>query len=86
MNLTYPPPWQDIATLEAHLCAHRDTIKKWIRLYGFPAPVIRGSKELWQWSKVNAWMTDSPAIVEEQAIAEGIRNETRKAVHVRGRH
>lgn len=80
-NFPYPPPWQDIATLEGHVCTHRDTIKKWMKLYGFPSPVIRGGKELWQWSKVNDWLGLNPDIVAEASVAEGVRNATREAVH-----
>ncbi len=80
-HFPYPPPWQDIATLELHVCAHRDTIRKWMRLYDFPQPVVRGTTERWQWSKVDAWMALNPAILEEVSVAEGVRDATRKAVN-----
>ena len=78
----YPPPWQDIATLEAHVCTHRETIRMWVRLYGFPPPICRGKKELWQWREVDSWLANNPDIVAD-AKAEGIRHAVREAVNGR---
>ena len=82
-HFPYPPPWQDIATLEAHVCTHRDTIRKWMRLYSFPTPAIRGGKELWQWRAVDSWMADNPSIVAEATITERVRHAAREAVNGR---
>lgn len=69
----YPPPWQDIATLEAHVCTHRDTIRKWMRLSGFPAPRVRGGKELWSWRDVDLWLDLNPDIVAGTSLTEEVR-------------
>lgn len=72
-SFPYPPPWQDIATLEAHVCTHRDTIRKWMRSSGFPSPAIRGGKELWQWRQVDSWLADNPDIVAGTSLTEEVR-------------
>jgi hypothetical protein len=38
MSLPYPPPYQDLATLSAHICAAESTIENWVRLGLFPEP------------------------------------------------
>ena len=82
MKLPYPPPWQDIETLCAHICVSENTIEKWTRLYGFPAPITRGGgKRLWQWSKVDAWLADNPNIEVEPSLAERVSHATREAVN-----
>ena len=81
-QLPYPPPWQDMATLCAHLCVSERTVDKWMKLYKFPTPVERGGgKRFWQWSKVDSWMADNPSMVEELSPAERVRHATREAVN-----
>src|SRR5215467_1960237 len=38
MTLPYPPPYQDLATLSAHICASESAIENWVRLGLFPPP------------------------------------------------
>jgi hypothetical protein len=43
---SYPPPFQDLATLAEHICCGESTIENWVRLGLFPAPKKIGGKRL----------------------------------------
>ena len=76
--LTYPPPFQDIATLAQHLSICESTVENWVRLGYLPPPRKVGGKRLWHWKKVVEWLDrpqDDP--VDE---LERIRNATKKAL------
>ena len=75
----YPPPWQDMATLSAHICLSADTISKLIRERGFPKPCLRAGKQLWNFRNVDSWLADNPDIVSD--LAEKVRRATREAVN-----
>jgi hypothetical protein len=79
--LSYPPPFQDLATLSEHICTAESTIENWVKLGLFPAPQKIGGKRLWQWKEVERHLTvrmDAVATsLDEQA--ERIRNATRAA-------
>ena len=79
-HLPYPPPWQDIATLAAHLCVCEATIENWVKLGQFPAPRKQGGKRLWRWKDVEAHLASdgvSEALSDQQA--RDITNATREA-------
>lgn len=79
--LSYPPPFQDIATLARHICCSESTIENWMRYEGFPGPIrIRGSRR-WDWEKVRTWMDKRAESGAASAVpsAQDIANATRAA-------
>jgi predicted DNA-binding transcriptional regulator AlpA len=84
---TYPnfvPPWQDIATLAAHICVSPATVDNWVRDGILPQPRKRGGKLMWKWIEVDAWLSDGPARPADDA--ERIRDATRRAAETRTGH
>ena len=81
MTLPYPPPYQDLATLAAHICAGESTIENWVKLGLFPAPKKVGGKRLWRWKDVERHLAAENGMVaaSPDQQAEGIRNATRAA-------
>jgi excisionase family DNA binding protein len=55
-TLSYPPPYQDIATLSAHTTLAVRTIEIWVREGKLPAPKVRGGKRLWKWKEVEQYL------------------------------
>ena len=76
-QLPYPPPWQDINTLAAHLCVSTNTIEKWAEGGIIPPPRRPGRKLMWKWSEVDEWLTAGKDGLDPQA--ERIRNATKAA-------
>ena len=54
MTSHYIPPWQDISTLCANVCASERTIDAWVRQGLLPPPRMVGGKRLWKWADVEA--------------------------------
>jgi predicted DNA-binding transcriptional regulator AlpA len=81
--LPYPPPWQDVTTLCAHICVSEGTLDNWTRLHGFPPARMRGGKRVWRWSEVDAWMAGNSDIVDQDNLIEKVRHATREAVNGR---
>ena len=71
MTLSYPPPFQDLATLAAHCCMSEHTIENLVKAGSFPQPRRnKCGKRLWVWKEVEAWLaapddTDEVARVRE---------------------
>jgi predicted DNA-binding transcriptional regulator AlpA len=84
-TLPYPPPWQDIGTLAAHVSASPNTIENWVAKGILPQPVKRGGKLMWKWEQVDDWLTNGPP-GSPDAEAERIRNDTRRAAETRPGH
>lgn len=72
------PPWQDMPTLCAHICATPNTVDKWVFDGILPLPRKRGGKLMWKWSEVDHYLT-SGGEQSNDAEAERIRNGTRRA-------
>lgn len=51
------PPWQDMATLCAHICATPNTVNSWVEQKILPPPRKHGGKLMWKWSEVDARLT-----------------------------
>jgi predicted DNA-binding transcriptional regulator AlpA len=85
MSLPYPPPFQDLRTLAAHICVGESTIEHWVKLGQFPAPRKVGGKRLWRWKDVERHLAvnDETGAASPDAVAEGIRNATREATRER---
>jgi predicted DNA-binding transcriptional regulator AlpA len=86
---TYPnfvPPWQDIATLAAHICVSPATVDNWVRDGILPQPRKRGGKLMWKWAEVDEKLTLGEAGGEPETDAERIRNGTRRAAETRTGH
>lgn len=81
--LPYPPPWQDAATLCAHLCISEGTLDTLIRQGKLPAARWLGGKRVWKWAEIDAQVDGGPAKVEELTLAEKVRHDTRKAANAR---
>lgn len=79
--LPYPPPFQDLRTLAAHICAGESTIESWVKQGIFPAPVKIGGRRLWRWKDVERCLAATPELgaPSPDQQAEGIRNATRAA-------
>jgi predicted DNA-binding transcriptional regulator AlpA len=82
MSLPYPPPFQDIATLAAHISAGESTIENWVKLGLFPPPKKMGGKRLWHWKEVERHLMahGSVTIATADEHADRIRNATRQAI------
>jgi excisionase family DNA binding protein len=80
-RLPYPPPWQDIGTLCAHLCISPTTVEIWVKRGFLPAPKLKGGKRLWKWTEVEKHLEDDGGngSSSPDELAEGIRNATRQA-------
>ena len=62
MTLLYPPPWQDMATLCAHICLSPCDVREMIKNGELPAPERQSPKgPLWRWSQVYRMMSDGLA-------------------------
>jgi ribosomal protein RSM22 (predicted rRNA methylase) len=77
MSLPYPPPWQDIATLCAHICVSPNTVDNWVAAGILPPPRKRGGKLMWKWAEVDAKLSEGATSPDSEA--ERIRNGTRAA-------
>lgn len=77
-RLPYPPPWQDMATLCAHICVCSTTVENWITQGILPPGRKRGRKLMWKWAEVDAYLTNGGGRSPD-AEAERIRNGTRQA-------
>jgi len=75
------PPFQDLATLSAHICTGESTIENWVKMGIFPPPVKKGGKRLWSWEEVKRWLAPDDATVSPSKIdiAASITNATRRA-------
>jgi hypothetical protein len=82
MTLPYPPPFQDLATLSAHICAAESTIENWVRLGLFPEPKKVGGKRLWSWNEVERHLAKigEIAAASPDELAERVKNGTRQAL------
>jgi predicted site-specific integrase-resolvase len=80
-DLPYPPPFQDVQTLCAHLCISEATVDNWTRLGILPPPVTKEGKRLWQWTKVVRHLEGDKESVSSSpdTLAERIRNATRSS-------
>lgn len=67
------PPWQDAATLCAHLCISPNTLDAWVARGILPAPRDRGGKRMWKWAEVDDWMTDGPPVPVDGRITDNVR-------------
>ena len=76
---SFIPPWQDLATLSAHICTGESTIENWVKLGLFPAPRKIGGKRLWRLADVekhlagNSESTQSTSTNLLQRITDGTR-------------
>jgi excisionase family DNA binding protein len=81
-RLPYPPPWQDIGTLCAHLCISPTTVETWVKRGFLPAPKLKGGKRLWKWTEVEKHLEadggNGSSSPDEEA--EKIRHATRQAL------
>lgn len=79
--LPYPPPFQDLATLSAHICVGESTIENWVKIGLFPEPRKVGGKRLWSWKTVEKHLAaqGEPVGTSDIALAERITNATRAA-------
>jgi hypothetical protein len=79
--LPYPPPYQDLDALCAHLCILASTVEAWMRIGKLPPPKVKtDGKRLWKWIEVerclDAW--DERAQQSGVSEAERIRDATRR--------
>jgi len=81
MTLSYPPPFQDLKTLAAHVSMSEHTIENLVKQGTFPAPrKNKCGKRLWVWKEVEAWLAapDDDAPANE---LDRIREATRRLSH-----
>lgn len=77
-SLPYPPPWQDMATLCAHICVAPTTVDNWVAKGILPAPRKHGGKLMWKWDEVDAYLNRRAGQTPD-AEADRIRDGTRRA-------
>ena len=80
-NLPYPPPWQDVATLCAHLCISDATVENWVRHGILPAPRMIGGKRMWKWSEVEEKLDPKAGIVPEADMAKRVFEHAKQAAN-----
>ena len=76
--LPYPPPWMDMATLCAHICAVPNTVDSWVTKGRLPPPVKVEGKQMWEWEQVCEWLKNGSGNGPE-TLADRIKNGTRRA-------
>jgi hypothetical protein len=81
MTLPYPPPYQDLRTLAAHLCLGESTVEVWVKLGRLPQPVTREGKRLWRWKDVEKYLAPAVDTGARLDDAERIREATRAAAN-----
>lgn len=74
----FVPPWQDLATLAAHICVSENTVEAWASQGILPPPRKRGGKLMWKWLEVDEYLTSGGGRSPD-AEAERIENATRRA-------
>lgn len=82
------PPWQDISTLCANICACENTVSAWVKEGLLPPPRLIKGKRLWKWSLVESYLEGRDGVPDdllEQAKNEA-QNEPRYRRAVRGSH
>jgi predicted DNA-binding transcriptional regulator AlpA len=81
-KMNYPPPFQDLATLSAHICVSESAIENWVKLGLFPPPRKVGGKRLWSWREVERHLAGNKELVASNPdeLAERIKNGTREAI------
>ncbi len=83
--LPYPPPWQDTATLCAHICVSANTVETWVSQGILPPPRKRGGKRMWKWDEVNEYL-EGKAGTSPDTQADRIKDATRRAAENRTGH
>lgn len=73
------PPWQDMATLCAHICASPRTVDAWVVQGILPPPYKRGGKLMWRWIEVDEYLARGSEGAAPDAQAERIRENVRRA-------
>ena len=76
---TYPPPWQDLATLCANICVTERTVDAWVEQGILPPARKRGGKLMWKWDEVDAYLTNGQPGRSPDSKADEIRDATRRA-------
>lgn len=84
MTLPYPPPYQDLATLAAHLCLSERTVEDWVTVGKLPPPKTNTGKRLWKWKEVERYLDGETALVPNDVDElTKIREATRHAAKAR---
>jgi predicted DNA-binding transcriptional regulator AlpA len=71
------PPWQDMPTLCAHICATPNTVDSWVKEGLLPQPRRVKGKQMWKWAEVDEYLANGGARAPD-ALAERIRDATRR--------
>jgi hypothetical protein len=67
---SYPPPFQDLATLAEHICCGESTIENWVRLGLFPVPKKIGGKRLLEWRSCSVTLPDMTRLVQHRSTSK----------------
>jgi predicted site-specific integrase-resolvase len=78
--LPYPPPFQDSATLCAHLCISEGTLDNWVKQGILPPAKMLGGKRMWKWAEIEHLMNGEASITSEQNLVQRVYDATKKAV------
>lgn len=71
------PPWQDMVTLCAHICATPNTVDAWVSQGILPPARKRGGKLMWKWAEVDEYLSNGGGRSPD-ALAERVRDATRR--------
>lgn len=72
----FVPPWMDMPTLCAHICATPNTVDSWVVKGKLPAPRKIEGKQMWEWEEVSDWIKNGGP--SSESLAEKVRNGTRR--------
>lgn len=77
--MNYPPPWMDMTTLCAHICATARTVETWVVQGILPPPRKRGGKNMWKWAEVDEYLTRGREAMGPDAEAARITENVRRS-------
>lgn len=80
------PPWLDSNDMCVCLPISPATLDNWVELGVLPAPVKRRGKLMWKWSEVDQKLTLGNVEGSPDALAERIRNGTKREATGRAGH
>ena len=89
-ELPYPPPYQDLQMVAAHLGKSERTILSWVAMGQFPAPKKTvGATKFWAWSDIRDFFEgravdlETPGRIKNATEQEILRRDQERGVRKR---
>ena len=68
---SYPPPFQDLATLAEHICCGESTIENWVRLGLFRVRRRSAASDYWNGRSCSVTLPDMTRLVQHRSTSNG---------------